>query len=715
MRIYILSLLLGIGLLCTLNAQVVIDQNTYYQPYSVNDWVEFGNEIYLATDAGIYVIDRASKTIVDHWTRATAGLPSNHIEAIAIHPTTETMYIGTYDIGIGIRTLDGDWEGIPYPEAWLESYNPSLTYCLGFDQSERLLVGTNHGLLRMEDNEWTVVDTDIAPEVIAFSHATWHMERQADGELLLSGNVLLRTQGDEFELMNPLDSVGNPALFCYGSSHLRIQENGDAWLVTDLGEVGRFNGEDWEIWSSFDGSSDISFHQAEFIYEDEEGVLWLYLNHQGYAHYQDGEWSLEEDLPYDIYDPKGIWQVDGTIFGVSGDSLHVFTDEGVVYEELGTYPWEYNLFRFKYDLDQQLWARTDWNTITNLENTEESIDVFTDDEELYAYDYLFDRNNDLWVSSGAAVHHFQNEELVASYSHENSILPAQTSFQNISCDGMNHIWVRTWDEGIYVFDGSEWHYLEEPPTTLLDIRANEVGPGIYILVIHQSEIKLHHLTLNGLEEIDFPNIWSNVGFATYAVDAKTGKLWLANTDGQLAIQQDDGSWEFIDLPSEWTAEDFVRDIHPHERGVWIRAMHQFAFYENGEWYYYNKEILPLDTDRIYDAGLTSEGSLWLTRNTERVVEELITTWTTGPTNVNEIPEQLQAGRAYPNPASSFIQPEGWDTDDALFLNASGQIVQRQAFDGSTELSVNALSPGLYWLIWTANNDQLIAPFVKVNP
>ena len=709
---HILVTLFFVGMTWPLLAQPVISQQSHFQPQQINDWLETPETIYIATDVGIYLLDRQTGAIADHWTRATANLPSNRVEAIAIHPSTETMYIGTYDIGVGRITTDGDWEPMPYPQDWPNSFNPNLTYCLGFDKSERLLVGTNQGLLRWEGEEWTIFDnSDFQP----FFQAVWDMERQDNGELLMAGNLLLQTSGDSINIINPLDTFGQVTLFSYGDSHIHIKSNGDVFLITDLGEVGRFDGQEWEVWSVIQGTSELSLHNSAFIYEDEEASLWVYQHHQEYAKFADGEWTFPGESPVNVSHPKGIWNANGITYSISNDTLFQFSDELLSVDKLGNLPWEGGLFRFKSDRNGELWSRGNWAELINLDDG--SIHTLTiDGEEVFIYDFVFDQNNNLWVSSGSQMHYFnENLELIATYSSVNSNLPPQQSFRHLACDRSDQVWVNTYDYGLFVFNGSEWNAVNEPNGNILGIQAAEAEDGVYLNVYDNGpQIKLYHQVGNDYAQIFQPSSWSNSGFASLAVDTRTGRLWLANTDVELAIHTGEGSWDLLPGPVEWDASDYIRKISVHEQGVWILGQHQLAFRENdGNWYYYNQNTLPLDRDRMYDAGLAKNGSLWITHNTNRIIEELVTTWETVVTDVADL-EQITNGQVFPNPAAEWVYPQWEEAGEVFLFNAAGQlIIQRSVLDPRDGLNVSNIPAGQYWLVWkTDEGRSVVASFVK---
>jgi ligand-binding sensor domain-containing protein len=120
---------------------------SYLTPSRINDYMEYAGEVWVATDAGIFTLNPATGAVTGHLTKAAGGLPSNEIEAMAIHPQTMQPFIGTYDVAMAQLNTDGEWHSIEYPQFIVDQAQGDkvMTYCLQFDGQGRLWAGTSVG------------------------------------------------------------------------------------------------------------------------------------------------------------------------------------------------------------------------------------------------------------------------------------------------------------------------------------------------------------------------------------------------------------------------------------------------------------------------------------------------------------------------------------------------------------------------------------------
>ena len=141
--------------------------------------------------------------------------------------------------------------------------------CMTIDKNGVKWFGTeSHGLLRFDDNNWSVFDTFNSPlPDLTISK----IEVDNKNNIWLGGNTnnfgLVKFDGSNWTLYNSLNS-GLPDNLIYSI----FVDGNDVWAST-TGGLTKFNGIDWDIYNT--SNSNISDHFALAIDKDNNGNLWL--------------------------------------------------------------------------------------------------------------------------------------------------------------------------------------------------------------------------------------------------------------------------------------------------------------------------------------------------------------------------------------------------------------------------------------------------------
>ena len=127
---------------------------SYQSPQQINDLIDNGDELLMATDAGLVVMNKTTleKTIFN---KSNTSLSNNHIQSITQAPNGDT-YIGTYDVVMGLFN-GSDVEDVIIPEG-IDNPNTIELYDIEVAANGDLWVGTSEGVFRRQGQNWTKFD-----------------------------------------------------------------------------------------------------------------------------------------------------------------------------------------------------------------------------------------------------------------------------------------------------------------------------------------------------------------------------------------------------------------------------------------------------------------------------------------------------------------------------------------------------------------------------
>lgn len=688
---------------------------SYLKPSKVNDFFEEEEQVWVATDGGIFKINLLDHT-VEHWTKFSAGLPSDQVEKIARHPQTGQMFIGTYDVGIAFQT-PGGWTTIPYPEELVQNQNTTLTYCFEWDVSGRLWVGTNKGLLRFEEDNWIVLGQD-GPTQFLFQ--VWEMEKDLDGNVLAAGNVLAKIEGDSISVLTPVDFVDTESLFSYSSAHLYVQEDGVYWYFTDLGNVGRFEGDSLTIFSAFNSEENIAFNLTEFLAEDENGHLWAYLDGWGFYRYCN-EWeSISFEQNMDESDLLGLHFMDNIPLFIYAGEAQIGTSDQVQIP-LGHYPFEGPLTNFQYDWEGSLWMK-DGNHRLLQSDQEINFEIIYDGEPIPFSDYTIATDGTIWLVSGQNVYH-QVGNGWERFNHTNANLPEAYGFRHIMAASNGHIWVQIYDKGIYYYNGEAWnHYFLPIPADnyVASMVAGNNGSiwftswdnynGNKVVYVSPNAYKVYKDSDLGLAESNLVELF---------YERETDKLWLVSGDGQF-LTFENGNWQASPLTESMPEWAYVSGFMVKNGLPVIHTGNNMALYQDEAWHIFDPSNSPIASDAIADTGLDQAGYLWIGHYGNRAAIEiyqagLVSSTPNGAKNAIKM-------SISPNPAVDIINvrlpvnPIGQPVNLNIY-QLSGQLIQNYNVDHlfpeeGLNIPIGHLNSGVYILEIETKDLKIGQPFIK---
>ena len=141
-------------------------QDSEWIQYIHADWIhslaEEGNYMWIATNAGLYMIDKVSGESTCY-NNANSGLPGNFVTSVAIDSmgnkwmgiswmSIEEGCLVKYD-GTNWTIYDDSNSGLPPPEEF-------GIYLITFDKNWTMWISSSHGLIKYDGTDWTIYDID---------------------------------------------------------------------------------------------------------------------------------------------------------------------------------------------------------------------------------------------------------------------------------------------------------------------------------------------------------------------------------------------------------------------------------------------------------------------------------------------------------------------------------------------------------------------------
>ncbi|MFK8163978.1 MAG: T9SS type A sorting domain-containing protein [Lewinella sp.] len=244
---------------------------SYQSPNQVNDLVDTGDELLLATDAGLVVVNKSTlerKT----FNKANSNLTNNHVQSVTLG-TNGSVWVGTYDIVLS--QFDGtDFQDPTSPTHEVLDQNTEL-YDFKISPNGDAWVATNDGVFHREGQSWSHYGSAEFGERFFES---WDIETIENGDVFVVGREIHQfvngawvnlSEGTAFEGYLDADAFSS--------------RSGDLYVAGDLDQIFRFDGQDWQGFPiDFNGSEVIGFT------EDVEGGIY-------FSTLRNGIFKLEND------------------------------------------------------------------------------------------------------------------------------------------------------------------------------------------------------------------------------------------------------------------------------------------------------------------------------------------------------------------------------------------------------------------------------------
>lgn len=272
-----ISLFLVLSFLFQTSA-IAQDWTSYLSEQQINDLVDTGDELLMATDAGLVVLNKTTleKTI---YNKSNSNLTNNHIQTIT-QASDGGVWIGVYDILL-FQFNGTDFENATQADSDEINQNTEL-YDFKIAPNGDFWLGTNDGVFHRQGQDWTHYGMDeLGPNLFDI----WDMEINDAGDVFVASVDLFKFANGVWTNLTEGTNLQN-----YNSADLFTSSTGDLYMAGNLDKINRFDGAQWE-------SFDIDFNGSEVLKftEDVNGNIYFNTKYNGIYKLENNAWVQQND------------------------------------------------------------------------------------------------------------------------------------------------------------------------------------------------------------------------------------------------------------------------------------------------------------------------------------------------------------------------------------------------------------------------------------
>lgn len=662
------------------------DWVSYQSQQQINDLVDTGNELLMATDAGLVVMNKATleKTIFN---KGNSGLTNNHIMTIAQGADGST-WVGTYDVVLG--RFDGtDFQDITIPQSDALTQNTVL-YDLEIAPNGDLWLGTSDGVFQRQGQEWLHYDKEELGQ--AFFQA-WDIEINSAGEVFVASHTIHKYVDGEWS--NISDAT---VLSAYLGAELFFSQSGDLYFAGDLERVGRFDGGNWQIFEISDpGDFDIQVPGQEIIgfTEDEDGSVYLNTRGAGIFKLENDTWTQQADAQTAAFqDQTSYFYIDEQNDRWLNHNIYLSVNRNgnLQTASLSQHSLEYNnVYRVRKGADGRLFfitASTSTKSIAVLDSDGSWSSLTLPFVELPLLwgpiaDILHLADDDIWLSSYNGLHHYNGNEWL-----HYELLPCHS----LAVDAQGKIYARALDR-IYIVEsnGITEYNTDNSPLATGIISGHGVDPEGNLWIAAFDDDVIQKVSADGewttYTAVDHPAIQTPSGDFHFDGD---GNVWIPD-DVAGVIKFDGETWTnpIIDNISD-IANLTVLSIESDEAGKLYFA-HQYGLTTlfEGEWEHLVIEDVPsVNSSHRSSIEFDDQGTLWWASNRYGVFSYT----PESPSALFSQPVHEAILAIYPNPTSGLLHLDIPNNLEWTIVNFSGQVMMSGR---GTSCDLSRLPNGMY--------------------
>lgn len=705
----------------------------YRNHLDINDVLVHQNKLWIATDNGLFSMDRTSLQ-TEHFTSNNSSLPDQHIQTLA-KDAMGNLWIGTYDLAlVQIPATGGNWNVVNYPT------NPSFSnvYCSKVDQNGDVWMGTNDGLLQYNGSTWQIYP-------MASAHApVWDMEITSTGKIFIGSFNLQSFENGVWTTLNH-DSTQSTPILTYSDHDLYLENDSTVWLLPlGIDKILRYENNHWQVWDFNTGTLPLSPKLEDPALKlNQSGQLSYNSNSNKFVYYDGANWQIDSSLQAStaqgfqnfLTDENGdLWMFDqNKIIQKSGSTTisHELTElknfngyEKLIADNSGNM-----LMLSAYYLYPSLKIENGiWSDFSiNNNNNNNTISTFNHG--------AFDANNHLWVTTrqgtfGNYTTSILEQTATGWIEHNHSTTNGQLpqfiqqgnyygQFSTVLISSTGTVWVQYGPNYIFQYKNGVWSvcYATSTTTTIQQLQVDNLDNLWWLERNYNANYQIKKYDGVNTQTLTAPTALSSSSLYLMHAD-NNGNLWIAPASLNTLEKFDGSSWTTITIPANFNGTNlYPRDIKSHNGKLYIATSFGGLFdYDGTTWNNTNTSNSDLAIDVITQITFDSKGDLWI----EDYHNKLLNVWKLGSSINTSVPtlntvEKLDL-TIYPNPTVSKlnIQHPEEVVGSINILDTKGQVVQEitTAKSSSTEISVEHLPAGNYWIKLNSKKNQYIQPFVK---
>jgi ligand-binding sensor domain-containing protein len=425
------------------------DWVSYQSQQKINDLVDTGDQLLMATDAGLVVMNKATleKTI---YTNANSSLSNNHIQSITQAPNGD-YWIGTYDVVMG--RFDGSGFSDPiFPDS--DEYDDQTKlYDFEIAPNGDFWLGTSDGVFHRQGQEWLHYDEAEMGELF---FEAWDIEINQDGEVLIASHTIHKyTDGTWSNISDTTQLVS------YLDAKLFFSNSGDLYIAGDLDEIGRFDGEQWQ---EIDNGG-LNGSEVTGFAEDLDGTIYFYTKYDGVFKLEGEVWTLQEWAQTAAFDNNvNYFYIDQQGQRWLNDRIYLSVDRGGELEStlIAPHTLEVNsINNLHKGVNGTMYFVNNYNTVSVLDANGEWA-ILSPAAPLLPFERINDilviANDNIWLATNQGLRHYDGEAWTLTE------LEACRSF---AMDTQGVIYIRASDR-IYLLNGdqvSEYNVANSPLST----------------------------------------------------------------------------------------------------------------------------------------------------------------------------------------------------------------------------------------------------------
>ena len=435
--------------------QIVVGQDwvSHKSQRQINDLVDTGDELLMATDAGLVVLNKITleKTIFNS---ANTNLPNNHIETITLGPNG-FAWIGTYDVILS-RFNGTDFDNINQPG--LEGINEyTKLYDFKIAPNGDFWLGTSDGVIQKEGQYWTLYDED---ELGPSFFEAWDIEIDETGKVFMASTLVYEFVDGSWTSISNEDFIG------YVGADLFFSKTGELYLAGDLNQVGRYDGNEWQTFSI----GDLNGSEVIGVTESLTGEIYFYTRQDGVFQIVNDVWTpvvndqveaFDNEISYFYIDEENREWLN------SGVYLSVKDAESVRTTTISSSTLENNRIRnLRKGTDGSLYFITGSRKNISVLSPAGEWSLFPlPSESLTPFEFIYDllvlEEDDIWLATYSGLRHFDGN----SWTHH-----VMETCRSFVVDTQGKIYVRGTENRVYFIENGvigEYNLENSPMSALI--------------------------------------------------------------------------------------------------------------------------------------------------------------------------------------------------------------------------------------------------------